>query len=111
VTRVGKWMRKYSIDEFPQLINVLKGEMSLVGPRPPLPNETQIHTDYHWQRMEVLPVFPPFCPDVRIHVGISSNVSPIASSGAATREDVHWGTPCLCPFLPSKCRLVISRRS
>jgi len=55
VTRVGRWMRKFSIDEFPQLINVLRGEMSLVGPRPPLPNETQEYSDYHWRRMEVLP--------------------------------------------------------
>lgn len=55
VTRIGHWMRKYSIDEFPQLINVLKGEMSLVGPRPPLIAETEQYTDYHWRRMEVLP--------------------------------------------------------
>ncbi len=55
VTRVGKWMRKFSIDEFPQLINVMNGEMSLVGPRPPLPNETSEYTDYHWRRMEVPP--------------------------------------------------------
>jgi len=55
VTPVGKWMRKFSIDEFPQLINVIKGEMSLVGPRPPLPSEVQRYSEGDWRRLEVTP--------------------------------------------------------
>ena len=55
VTRVGAWLRKFSIDEFPQLLNVLRGEMSLVGPRPPLPGETGEYSSHHWRRMEVPP--------------------------------------------------------
>jgi lipopolysaccharide/colanic/teichoic acid biosynthesis glycosyltransferase len=56
VTPVGKIIRKLSIDELPQLYNVLKGEMSLVGPRPPLPYEVEKYDSWHLRRiLEVKP--------------------------------------------------------
>lgn len=55
VTRVGRFIRKTSIDEFPQLINVLIGQMSIVGPRPPLPREVKNYTEYDKQRLYVKP--------------------------------------------------------
>ncbi|WHY03685.1 sugar transferase [Neobacillus sp. DY30] len=55
ITRVGKFIRKTSIDELPQLWNVIKGEMSLVGPRPPLPREVEEYDDYDKQRLTVTP--------------------------------------------------------
>ncbi len=55
VTRVGKILRRTSLDELPQLINVIKGDMSLVGPRPSIDYEVEMYTDYHRQRLAVLP--------------------------------------------------------
>jgi lipopolysaccharide/colanic/teichoic acid biosynthesis glycosyltransferase len=55
VTKVGQWIRKTSLDEMPQLWNVLKGDMSLVGPRPPLPNEVSVYSDYEKLRLSVIP--------------------------------------------------------
>ncbi|RMG20482.1 MAG: sugar transferase [Deltaproteobacteria bacterium] len=51
----GAFIRKYSIDELPQLFNVLKGEMSLIGPRPPIPYEVEVYRDWHRRRFETLP--------------------------------------------------------
>ncbi|MDQ0206995.1 sugar transferase [Alkalicoccobacillus murimartini] len=55
ITKIGKIIRKTSIDELPQLVNVLKGEMSLVGPRPPLKREVEIYTEYQKLRLLVIP--------------------------------------------------------
>ncbi|ASC74190.1 sugar transferase [Halomicronema hongdechloris C2206] len=55
ITRTGRWLRRTSLDEFPQFWNVLKGDMSLVGTRPPTADEVANYAPHHWRRLDVKP--------------------------------------------------------
>ena len=55
LTRLGGWLRRTSLDELPQLFNVVKGDMSLVGPRPPIPSEVDLYEAHHYARFDVKP--------------------------------------------------------
>lgn len=55
ITRIGRFLRRTSLDEFPQFWNVLQGDMSLVGTRPPTTNEVSMYDDHHFQRLKVKP--------------------------------------------------------
>ena len=61
ITRVGRFIRKFSLDELPQLLNVLAGSMSLVGPRPHVPEEVERYSIKHFKKLEVLPGMTGVC--------------------------------------------------
>ncbi|MCB9461282.1 MAG: sugar transferase [Anaerolineaceae bacterium] len=55
ITRVGKWLRRMSLDELPNFFNVIRGEMSVVGPRPPMPDEVALYEPWHKRRLNIIP--------------------------------------------------------
>jgi lipopolysaccharide/colanic/teichoic acid biosynthesis glycosyltransferase len=55
VTRLGAFLRRSHIDELPQLVNIVRGDMSLVGPRPPIPYEVEVYEPWHLRRLSVMP--------------------------------------------------------
>ena len=98
ITKVGRFIRKTSIDELPQLWNILKGDMSIVGPRPPIPREVEEYTDFEKQRLFVTPGLTcywqatPHRNDISFHEWVSMDVKYIKDRGFLTDWKIIFKT-------------------
>ncbi len=98
VTRIGQHLRRYSLDELPQLINVARGEMSLVGPRPPLPSEVAGYCDDAIRRLRVRPGMTGLW-----QVSGRSDLSWEQSLQLDLRYVDNWSMTLDCPFSGGPC--------
>lgn len=103
VTQVGRFLRRYSLDELPQLVNVVRGEMSLVGPRPPLPNEVANFSADAYRRFLVRPGLTGLW-----QVSGRSNLSPTESTRLDTHYVEHWSPAMDLSILVRTVRAVFS---
>ena len=106
ITRVGRFLRRYSIDELPQLINVLRGDMSLVGPRPPVPAEVDHYDVTHWMRLRVK-------PGMTGAWQVAGRCEPdLRGDGRASTSTTGGAGRCAtsCASWPARCPAVLSGR-
>ncbi len=102
ITPVGRFLRRYSLDELPQLVNVVRGEMSLVGPRPPLPNEVARYQEDAHRRFRVRPGLTGLW-----QVSGRSDLSPSESTRLDTHYVEHWSPAMDLAILARTVRAVV----
>lgn len=102
ITPVGRFLRRYSLDELPQLVNVVRGEMSLVGPRPPLPNEVAKYQEDAHRRFRVRPGLTGLW-----QVSGRSDLSPSESTRLDTHYVEHWSPAMDLAILARTLRAVV----
>jgi lipopolysaccharide/colanic/teichoic acid biosynthesis glycosyltransferase len=105
ITRVGRVLRKTSLDELPQILNVLKGDMSLIGPRPNVPWEVECYKEWHRERLAVLPGISGLA---QVHGRSSLTFDEIAAFDIAYVRSVCFRTDL--SILLATARIVITRK-